>query len=122
LCPIFGYSEKTGEFYSGHSLGRRNGPIFAKSSSVITCEDWWWRNVLGWGRAKFSSEDATTGTATYSYFDSKLGTATGSGRTDKRKRLRFWAGYNLQKYLFVQEKEAQKMASCVDNGLNANDL
>ena len=120
--PFFGCLEKIGEFYSGHSLGRCTWPIFARSSSGITCEGWCWRNVLGLGCAKFSCEDGTTGTATYSYFDSKLGTATGSGRTDKRELLRFWAGHNVKKYLSVQEEEAKKIASCVADGLNASGL
>ena len=120
--PFFGCLEKIGEFYSGHSLGRCTWPIFARSSSGITCEGWWWRNVLGLGCAKFSCEDGTTGTATYSYFDSKSGIATGSGRTDKRELLRLWAGHNVQKYLSVQEEEAKKIASCVADGLNASGL
>ena len=120
--PFFGCLEKIGEFYSGHSLGRCTWPIFARSISGITCEGWWWRNILGLGCAKFSCEDGTTGTATYSYFDSKLGTATGSGRTDKRELLRFWAGHNVQKYLSVQEEEAKKIASCVADGLNSSGL
>ena len=120
--PFFGCLEKIGDFYSGHSLGRRTWPIFAKSISGITFEGWWWRNVLGLGCAKFSCEDGTTGTATYSYFDFKSGTATGAGRIGKRELLRFWAGHNVQKDLFVQEEEAKKIASCVADGLNVSGL
>lgn len=123
FCVLFfGFLEKIGGFYSGHSLVRCTWPIFARSSSGITCEGWWWRNVLGLGCAKFSCEDGTTGTATYSYFDSKSGTAIGSCRTDKRELLRFWAGHNVQKYLSVQEEEAKKIASCVNDGLNVSGL
>lgn len=115
--PFIGCSLKTGDFYAGYSLGQRTGPVFATSKSGVTCQGEWWRNAIGAGRAKFTCGDGATGNATYTYFDSKTGTASGSGRTNTGDKLRFWAGHNVLSYVLAQESETEAMISCVANGL-----
>ncbi len=107
------------EFFFGKSFGRRSGPVQAVSPSGAICEGQWWRTALGAGRTEFSCKDGRKGKGTFTYFDSKTGTATGRGRTSDGQRLRVWAGADISKYVLSGAEKDLDLIECVQSAISA---
>lgn len=117
--PFVGCSETTGAYYVGRSYGQRSGPVAAISNTGRVCQGRWWRNALGIGRARFTCDDGAEGEARYTYFDSRSGTATGKGWTNRNEKLRFWAGHHVLSYVLANEGETKDLTACVQDALKA---
>ena len=115
-CAAFvGCFTGSGTYFTGRAIGWNSGTLAAETSEGVFCTGTW-QNTGGLKppTASFECDNGESGLVVYTHQDPRTGTATGSGVTDRFRRVEIWSGNNIRQFLADETGEIDPKLMCGD--------